>query len=921
MITKYKYKIIATVLLVLFLCGCSTSKDKWANRTYHNVVAHYNALWNGENALKDAQRTVEKSWKDDYTRILPVFINGTEEQAKGIKANTDRAIEKGSKVTKKHSMRFSGVEKNPQIDDAYLLIGKSCYYAHDYKGAEATFQYIIANWKDSKEMYEPMLWLALTYSKERKFNEAEIVLKQVKKAIEDKKAPKKLNNFLNLISAENNIAQGKTLPALENFALRKKNPFQRRLNTRIRFIEGQIYMNNKQYNQATKAFKYTSRHASDYSMQFVSKLNIALCYDPLKKNSVSIVEDLEDMLDDKKNDDFQDQIYYAIGEIYFRNRNMDIACKKWEESVKASKTNKIQKMASALRAANVYYDTLHNYKKAQMYYDTALSIMSRDYPNRDVIVSRHKVLTSLVDNLNTVERWDSLLAMSEMPEAELNAKIKEWIDAYKLEQKKKEEEEKLQKALMARNASLNNFNQLNNQNRSNFYFNNPSTVQSGSIEFKRRWGDRALEDNWRLNDKNEIGFVDEDVADNEQEDSEEDTKTKSSKTQLMPDNPDYYKKDIPFTQSAKDSANEDIAKALMDAGYIYYQGLNDKPKAVETFLDLHKRYPTHRNILPSSYHLYKIYDSLGNYPSSNFYKNKVLTEYPESEYAMMIKYPDYWDDIKNNNTFAERLYKETYNRYSNNEYLSAIESSQQAIDSIKNGPYIPRLLYLSALSKGRLYGVDSLADNLNMIIFNYPESEVTPTIEKQLIFLAENYDIKDFDIKYDPNAKKKEEENKEQIPDGKEENLTQEQAVNRDDILDAEALMFRNKDMQHYYIILADDSKIDISYLQEVIDDFNKENYADNDLKSTAQLFTSSQQMVNVRKFKNKEEALDYYDSIQKDKKFSSLNSTFYKHFVISVQNYATFYNRRNIEAYVKFFRLMYLKDREDEQADKKQST
>ena len=208
-----------------------------------------------------------------------------------------------------------------------------------------------------------------------------------------------------------------------------------------------------------------------------------------------------------------------------------------------------------------------------------------------------------------------------------------------------------------------------------------------------------------------------------------------------------------------------------------------------------------------------------------------------------------------------------------------------------------------------------------MIIFNYPESEVTPTIEKQLIFLAENYDIKDFDIKYDPNTKKKEEEKKEQIPDGKEENLTQEQAVNRDDILDAEALMFRNKDMQHYYIILADDSKIDISYLQEVIDDFNKENYADNDLKSTAQLFTSSQQMVNVRKFKNKEEALDYYDSIQKDKKFSSLNNTFYKHFVISVQNYATFYNRRNIEAYVKFFRLMYLKDREDEQADKKQST
>lgn len=892
------------------MTGCSTTKDKWANRTYHNIVAHYNALWNGQNSLKEGQRMVEKNWKDDYTRILPVFINGTEEQAKTIKANTDRAIEKGSKVTKKHSMRFSGVEKNPQIDDAYLLIGKSCYYAHDYKSAEATFQYIIANWKNRTEIYEPMVWLALTYSKERKYNEADILLKQVRKALEEKKAPKKINNFLNLVSAENNIAQGKTLPALENFSMRKKNPFDKTLNTRVKFIEGQIYMNTKQYSQATKAFKYTARHAGEYSMQFVSKLNIALCYDPSKKNSISIIEDLEKMLDDEKNLEYQDQIYYAIGEIYFRNRNMTIACKKWEESVKSSKNNNVQKMASALRAANVYYDTLRDYKKAQMYYDTAISLMNKDYPNRDVIVARHKVLTSLVENLNTIERWDSFLAMSEMPAEELNAKIQKWIDEYKAEQKRKAEEEKLQKALMARNASMNNFNQFSGQNRSNFYFNNPTTVQSGKLEFQRRWGDRPLEDNWRLEDKKEIGFEDEALAENDTTEMDADGEVKLSKSALTPDKPDYYKKDIPYSQGAKDTANADIARCLMDAGYIYYQGLNDREKAIESFLELHKRYPTHKNILPSSYHLYRIYDDLANYPSSNFYKNKILNEFPESEYALMIKNPDYWEDIKNNNTAAENLYKEAYTRYANNEYLAAIEYSAFAIDSIKTGPYIPRLLYISALSKGRAYGVDSLADNLNMIIFNYPTSEVTPVIEKQLIFLSENYNIKDFDIKYKPKEKDAELV-AEQTPQEKEE-VSEEQAVNRDDILDAEALMFRNKDMQHYYILLVDDSKNDITYVQEVVDNFNAENYSSLELKSTAQLFTSSEQMINVRKFKNREEALDYYDSIQQNPKFAALNPTFYRHFVISVQNYATFYNRRNIDAYLKFFRLMYLKDREN---------
>ena len=901
-----KKKLLYITLIALLFVSCSTTKDKWANRTYHNVVAHYNALWNGENALKEAQRTVEKDWKDDYTRILPIFINGTDEQAKSIKANTDRAIEKGGKVTKKHSMRFSGIEKNPQIDNAYLLIGKSSYYAHDYKAAEATFQYIISNWKNREEIYEPMIWLALTYTKERKFNESEILLKQVGKAIEDKKAPKKLKGFLNLVSAENNIAQGKTLPALENLTLRKKNFFEKSLNTRVKFIEGQIYMNNKQYNQATKAFKYTARHASDYSMQFVSKLNIALCYDPNKKNSISIVEDLEDMLDDTKNADYQDQIYYAIGEIYFRNRNMTIACKKWEESVKASKTNKVQKMASALRAANIYYDTLHDYKKAQMYYDTAINLMNRDYPNREVIVARHKVLTSLVENLNTIERWDSLMAMSEMPEAELNAKIQEWINAYKAEQKRKAEEEKLQQALLARNASMNNYNQYSSQNRSNFYFSNPTTVQSGKLEFQRRWGERALEDNWRLEDKNEIGFEDVELAENDSLPEMENGEIKLSKTTLTPDRAEYYKKDIPYTQSAKDSANEDIARALMDAGYIYYQGLNDKPKAIETFLDLHQRYPQHKNILPSSYHLYRIYGEMSNYPSSNFYKNKILTEYPESEYAMMIKNPDYWEEIKNNNSYAEHLYNEAYKCYANNEFNATIEYSKNAIDTLQQGPYIPRLLYLSALSKGKLYGVDSLADNLNMIIFNYPNSEVTPVIERQLIFLSENYDVKNYDIKYKPKDETTDATNEKQ-----EEVVSEEQAVNRDDILDAEALMYRNKDMQHYYILLIDDSKNDATYVQELVDEFNKANYANLDLKSTAQLFTAAEQMINVRKFSNRDEALNYYDSIQNDEKFSKLNPTFYRHFVISVQNYATFYNRRNIDAYLKFFRIMYLKDRE----------
>ncbi|MDY6380933.1 MAG: hypothetical protein SPK94_01605, partial [Bacteroidales bacterium] len=379
---------------------------------------------------------------------------------------------------------------------------------------------------------------------------------------------------------------------------------------------------------------------------------------------------------------------------------------------------------------------------------------------------------------------------------------------------------------------------------------------------------------------------------------------------LTPDKREYYTKDIPFTQGAKDTANMIIADALLEAGYIFFQGINNIPKAIETFIELHTRYPNHINVLPSSYHLYCLYDKKGDYPNSNFYKNKILTQYPESEYAMMIKNPDYLNEIKNNNTLAERLYKTTYESYANNEFRATIEKSNTAIDSIKVGPYIPRLKFLSALAKGKLYGVDSLADNLNMIIFNHPNSEVTPIIERQLQYLSENYDIREFDIKYDSTRNAKTEERDSlTIADIVPTDTTN--SVNRDDILDAESLVYRNKDMQHYYLLFFDDSKIDITYLNKIVNDFNAENYAEEKLQSTSQLFTLSDQLIMVRKFKDKQQALEYYDNIQNNEEFKKLSPSYYRHCVISLQNYSTLYNRRNIEAYMKYFRLMYLKDRE----------
>ena len=72
--------------------------------------------------------------------------------------------------------------------------------------------------------------------------------------------------------------------------------------------------------------------------------------------------------------------------------------------------------------------------------------------------------------------------------------------------------------------------------------------------------------------------------------------------------------------------------------------------------------------------------------------------------------------------------------------------------------------------------------------------------------------------------------------------------------------------------------------------------------------------MLSVRSFENKQQALDYYLAMEAENGLlSKYDKNYYKHFVISMQNYPTFYNRKNIEAYLKFFRLMYLKPLEEQ--------
>ena len=50
-LTKF---IFILVVCMIFFVGCSTKKNTFTSRTYHNITAHFNAYFNGNEALKQA---------------------------------------------------------------------------------------------------------------------------------------------------------------------------------------------------------------------------------------------------------------------------------------------------------------------------------------------------------------------------------------------------------------------------------------------------------------------------------------------------------------------------------------------------------------------------------------------------------------------------------------------------------------------------------------------------------------------------------------------------------------------------------------------------------------------------------------------------------------------------------------------------
>ena len=890
--TKIFAKIGISLLVIAALTGCSTSKNTFPNRAYHNVTCKYNVYWNGNQAMKEAEKAYAKLSKDNFTATLPVYNYPDKSELGPCLSHLDRTIEKSSKAIHKHSMMIKGKEYVKTIDDAYFLMAKSYFYKQDYVQAQRVLNYIAHTYPKSNVRNEAEVLLARAQMRQGYYSSADELLETIR-YMNEKKNKKKFAVLFNAAKAEYHLTapDGDVQEAIDYISNALDNKPKRDFRTRLQLILGELYENLGQQAEAQKNFKTVIKKSDNYEMTFCAQMHLAANYDGTESNRNAITKQLKKMLEDKKNENYRDQIYYAFSEIARIDEDEDQRIDYLAKSVSASTENNYQKTFSAITLADLYFE-LNEYREAQHYYDTAMMSIPKNYPKYEEIQKKSNVLRDLVDKLDEIDLQDSLLRIANLPEAQRNAWVRKMIADYTEAERKAAAEEAERMLAMQNAASYTNIN--NNMNNSNgkWYFYNQSLVTAGQQDFYRRFGNRKLEDNWFISNKTQISFDDmalmndPSLARDTVEYDEDGNPIATRETD--PTKEAYYLQDLPLRPGAKDTANAIIAKDLYETGFMYQDLLNDTKRACASFESLLQRYPKSEFALPALYMLYTLYTKTGD-PKGETYKNTLLTKYPETDYAKLIQDPDYYNKLAAKEKVLETQYAQTYEDFTNKRWSKVVAAADEAIPNCTDVTLKSQYAYLRAVAAGQIYNQDTLIAGLTDIVTKYNKQPVADLARFYLSNFTREQIQKSLGIE---SHEKKDELMQEVLPTPKKESVYQ-----------------FNPNDQHYVVLLVKTAEMPLQTAKQELTNFNNTFFSLKNLTISSFLIDNKHQMITISKFNNLDDAMDYYQILVKSENFEpEFEDGIIEAYAMSTNNYTTFYNKRdNRKDYPEFFKENYL--------------
>ncbi len=727
----------AGVVALVLLSSCSTQKNTWLTRSYHQTKTRYNIHFNGQIAYEEGLKSIEKANTDNFSEVLPLYPVSNHEAAQASASKMDRTIEKCRKCIKLHSIKkkpkpdpkkrkdpeyrawLQQEEFNKNMKEAWILLGQAEFHKGDFIGSIGTFNYIMRHFTYDKDVIARcQLWVVRAYAEMDWMYEAEDLFQKVNQDDLSRK-----NAWLYAATAADlrlKTQQYKEAIPFLKLAVEDEKKIKR---ARYYYVLAQIQEQTGDHTAALAAYKKVLKSAPTAEMDFSARLKTMQLSGDAKG--------LRRMARQYKNRDKLDQIYGSIGNIYFQKKDTTRALENYVLAIESSTQAGLPKAEVLIKAGDIYYSR-RQYDKAQPCYTEAVNIISAGSSEYKRVSKLAETLDELIVEYNTVQLQDSLQRLSKLTEKE-QLKIIEKVIA-DLEKAEKEAAEKAaQAAREARNntglQSVNTQNMIGGGgNPGDWYFYNAQLLRSGKQTFIQQWGNRPLEDNWRRLSKTMVStFAESETSSDSLSETDSISDADSIATSAVPisdtKNPQYYLQQIPKTPADLAASDSLIATALYNMVYIYQDKVEDQALADETFNELLRRFPNDKRLVDLYYMKYLNSLKVNNQTEAAYYRDEILRLYPETKQAQIVAQPDYFERLQRMAVEQDSLYENTYNHFKQADYAAVKANKQYAETEYPLSPLMPRFLFLNAVAVAKTENQEAFVEALREMVARYPESE------------------------------------------------------------------------------------------------------------------------------------------------------------------------------------------------------
>ncbi|SMC64247.1 type IX secretion system periplasmic lipoprotein PorW/SprE [Pedobacter africanus] len=920
-------KVILFSLCLSIISSCGAQKDTATGRGMQNLTARYNYIYNSNVILDSHQQELTETYADNYEQVLPVYIGPEVDETFMVKGGSgaDKAMDD---IIKKAQVIILEKSYSNYLDDAYILLGKAQFFKGNYFNAAEYFDYAAKTYrKNTRSFIEALNWKARSLMQVRRLTEANLVLDTMVYALTDLKK----NSAEPLATLAQMCIYQQKMPEAISFlkdAIKASNNSQHKI--RWTYILAQLSEQQKNYPEAMLNYRRVQKSSAPFEMYFNANLSRIKLNALLSNKTINKQDELLRLLKDDKNEDYTDQIYYQIAESFLADGAYDEAKKYYLLSVQKSTKNQYQKGISYLKLADLDLKQFRNYLNAKLYYDSAVNTLPKHYPGYDAIVKKNQNLEYLTKRYQIIADEDTLQTIARLPEQQRQAKIQAIFTPV----------EKSAPATEAAATSGSNPLRLNEntpgrgQSSSTFYFSNAAAISKGFSDFKKKWGNRKLENNWRQSIRSSAQTITQDIANNTSNGAASNAGQPEPAADRTADIKAYTDA-LPLTPELLGRSNQKIVDAYYDIASFYLQELNDPAEAEAVYQILLSRFPENHHLAAVYYSLFLI-NKNKDAAKSDDYKNRVLKGFPNSNYAKIIMDPSFSLKQTERETAINKNYNEVFEQYQKKDFAGVIQQVNRTLISAQENYLAPQYAYLQAISIGRTSHVDTLLTAFNSLISVYPDDQlITPLVKDHIAYI--NAHLTDFQkrkialLDFDPNEPpfsiyQPPVAANNQLPDD-----AMPVAPKADPVaaitppsptvpkpetgkpvaitpvpVKTEGIFSTAVSAVYYYVVDVADATLTLSSSRFGIGQFNRGKYAGQNLKHQLKEFDNDQ-LIYVGNFSNFEDAKTYADGITPQlKQIMKVQADLYTSFIISKENFDKLTSKDLLNKYLEFYKNNY---------------